>query len=55
MPESNLSLENLKRLNEYKLLLRDHDDKYRPKLASWAKKLAYLLDHGWELVEVKHW
>jgi len=53
--QSNLSQENLKRLNEYRLLVPDHHDMYRPKLISWAKKLAYLLDHGWELAEIKLW
>ena len=28
---------------------------FRPKLASWARKLAYLLDTGWTLTEIKRW
>jgi hypothetical protein len=28
---------------------------YRPKLASWGRKLAYLLDQGWSIEEIKTW
>ena len=28
---------------------------YRPKLASWGKKLRFLLDEGWTLDEIKKW
>ncbi len=28
---------------------------YRPKLATWAKKLAYLLAEGWTVDEIKIW
>lgn len=28
---------------------------YRPKLASWARKLAYLLGEGWTVEEIKRW
>lgn len=30
-------------------------DRYRPKLASWGKKLAYLLAAGWSMEEIKTW
>ncbi|MCA9942039.1 MAG: MerR family transcriptional regulator [Anaerolineales bacterium] len=30
-------------------------DRYRPKLVSWGKKLAYLLEIGWEIDEIKTW
>ena len=28
---------------------------YRPKLAGWGKKLAYLLQEGWKIEEIKTW
>ena len=30
-------------------------DRYRPKLVSWGKKLAYLLAVGWSVEEIKTW
>lgn len=30
-------------------------DRYRPKLVSWGKKLAYLLEAGWSIDEIKTW
>jgi hypothetical protein len=42
-------------LKAARLLVPDHGDLYRPKLASWAGKLAYLLRAGWSLAEVKAW
>ena len=29
--------------------------RYRFKLLSWAKKLAYLLEQGWTLAEIQQW
>lgn len=29
--------------------------RYRPKLASWGKKLAYLLNAGWTTAEIQQW
>jgi len=52
---SGLSPDELAALNDYRLLLPDHGDLYRPKLASWAGKLAYLLREGWSLGEIKAW
>ncbi len=52
---SGLSLDELANLNDYRLLLPDHGDLYRLKLASWAGKLAYLLREGWSLAEMKAW
>jgi hypothetical protein len=52
---SGLSQNDLAALNNYRLLLPDHGDLYRPKLASWAGKLAYLLRAGWSLAEMKAW
>jgi hypothetical protein len=52
---SGLSQADLAALNDYRLLLPDHGDLYRPKLASWASKLAYLLRAGWSLSEIKTW
>jgi hypothetical protein len=53
--QSGLSHSDVERLYEVRLLVPDHDGKYRPKLAGWAKKLAYLLGEGWELYEIKCW
>ena len=52
---SGLSPADLAALNDSRLLLPDHGNLYRPKLASWAGKLAYLLRAGWSLAEIKSW
>jgi hypothetical protein len=54
--QSGLTLENLKELEEARLLVPDtKDGRYRPKLAGWGKKLAYLLEDGWEIDEIQRW
>jgi hypothetical protein len=53
---SGLTHENLKKLEEARLLVPDtKDGRYRPKLAGWGKKLAYLLEAGWEIDEIRRW
>jgi hypothetical protein len=52
---SGLSLADVEALKAVRLLVPDHGDLYRPKLASWAGKLAYLLRTGWSLAELKAW
>ena len=52
--DSGLTPENLKELESVRVLVPDTEDgRYRPKLAGWGKKLAYLLGQGWTLVEIK--
>lgn len=47
---------DLVRLEAARLLIPDTTDgRYRPKLAGWARKLAYLLAQGWDLAEVAAW
>jgi hypothetical protein len=53
--QSGLDRGDIDRLRDVRLLVPDRDGKYRPKLAGWAKKLAYLLGEGWELGEIKRW
>jgi hypothetical protein len=54
--QSDLSLDEMGRLESARLLLPDtKDGLYRPKLVSWARKLKYLLDEGWEMDETKMW
>jgi hypothetical protein len=54
--QSGLDPEDLSRLEVARLLLPDtKDGRYRPKLAGWGKKLAYLLQAGWEIEEIKAW
>lgn len=53
--QSGLSKKDLERLETIRLLLPDKDDLYRPKLAGWGRKLAFLLDQGWDLNEIKAW
>ena len=54
--KKSLTIENLKELEDTRLLNPDtQDGRYRPKLAGWATKLAYLLKHGWEPAEIKRW
>jgi hypothetical protein len=53
---SGLSVENLQALNVARLLVPDtKDGRYRPKLAGWAKKLAYLIHQDWTVEEIKTW
>jgi hypothetical protein len=52
---SGLSLADLAALQAARLLVPDHEGLYRPKLASWAGKLAYLLRAGWSPAELKAW
>ena len=47
--------DNLYSTGKPEYCLHHRHDLYRPKLIAWAKKLAYLLDHGWELAEIKNW
>jgi hypothetical protein len=53
--QSGLNPAELTALESIRLLLPDHEGKYRPKLATWAHKLAYLISEGWTLNEVKRW
>lgn len=54
--QSGLSLTNLARLLKVRLILPDtNEGLFRPKLASWATKLAYLLNTGWEIDEIRNW
>jgi len=46
--QSGLDPDDLSKLGEARLLLPDtRDGRYRPKLASWGRKLAYLLREWW--------
>ena len=45
----------LAQLSEARLLVPDHSDLYRPKLAGWACKLAGLLHAGWDLASIRRW
>lgn len=45
----------LESLHAARLLVPDHEGLYRPKLASWAGKLAYLLHAGWNIDELRRW
>ena len=54
--QSGLTPENLKKLEEARLLVTDtRDGRYRPKLVGWGKKLAYLLGEGWGIGEIQRW
>lgn len=53
--QSGLTLANLTALESARLLVPDHDGKYRPKLAGWGKKLARLLGEVWTLDELQAW
>jgi hypothetical protein len=51
---SGLTQDDLAALESARLLLPDRPSgKYRPKLAGWAGKLAYLLRVGWGIPEIK--
>jgi hypothetical protein len=53
--QSGLVRNDFENLSAYRLLLPDHEGKFRPKLVRWAGKLAYLLNEGWETSEIKRW
>jgi len=54
--QSGLTLEELKNLNEYRLLVPDiKGGKYRPKLVGWGKKLKEKLSEGWTYEDIKQW
>lgn len=51
-----LQLIIISELEAARLLLPDtKDGRYRPKLAGWGKKLAYLMGEGWTVDEMKQW
>lgn len=52
---SNLTKEELELLQLARLLIPDFEDRYRPKLLGWARKLAYLFHEGWTVEEIKKW
>jgi hypothetical protein len=54
--QSGLTADNLADLAAARLLLPDtKDGRYRPKLAGWGRKLAYLLGEGWTVGELRAW
>jgi len=54
--EAGISSKDLQKLMDIRLIVPDTPNgRYRPKLLGWAKKLAYLIDEGWELIEIKRW
>lgn len=55
--QSGLDPEDLSRLETARLLLPDtKDGRYRPKLADWGRKLAYLLqEERWQIEEIQAW
>jgi hypothetical protein len=54
--QSGLDPGNLSKLREARLLLPDtKNGRYRPKLAGWGKKMAFLLQEGWGIDEIKAW
>lgn len=56
LSQSGLTPDDLAGLTEARLLLPDRPSgRYRPKLVTWARKLAYLLRGGWSLAEVQAW
>lgn len=50
-----LTAAELESLAAARLLVSDHEGNYRPKLAGWAVKLAYLLHTGWDVETIKRW
>jgi len=52
---SRLTATDLAALATARLLLPDHEGKYRPKLESWAGKLSYLLRTGWNIETIRRW
>lgn len=53
--KSGLSIDDLMPLESARLLVPDRKRNYRPKLVSWASKLAYMLGKGWSIEEIKRW
>lgn len=54
--QSGLSLEEIDKLKEYRLLVPDTiNGKYRPKLVGWSKKLKEKLLMGWSCEQIKEW
>ena len=53
--KSGLTWEDLNLLEEYRILVPNGRGTYREKLVSWAQRLAYLLDEGWDVTEIKRW
>lgn len=53
--QAGLRADQLAELRAARLLVPDHEGLYRPKLAGWARKLAYLLGEGWTTDELKAW
>lgn len=54
--QSGITSENLKKLEEARLLVPDtKDGRYRPKLSGWGKKLAFLIGDGWGIEEIRQW
>ncbi len=54
--ESGLTVADLAQLADAHLLLPDTKaGKYRPKLIGWGRKLAYLIQDGWDVSEIKAW
>ncbi len=53
---SGLAAADLLKLADAHLLLEDTEDgRYRPKLVSWGRKLAHLLQRGWQIEEISAW
>lgn len=50
-----LTTAELEILAEARLLVSDHEGKYRPKLEGWAVKLSYLFHAGWDVETIKRW
>jgi hypothetical protein len=53
--QTGLIRKSLSSLENARLLVPDAENLYRPKLVGWGKKLAYLLDEGWIIDEIKKW
>ncbi len=53
--QTGLSTESLSLLENARLLVPDAEGLFRPKLVGWGGKLAYLLDEGWSIDEIKKW
>jgi hypothetical protein len=53
--QSNLSEKDIRQLETARILVPDHNGKYRPKLVRWAQKLSYLLSQNWQIDEIKRW
>lgn len=54
--QSGLSLEEIDKLKEYRLLVPDTiNGRYRPKLVGWSKKLKEKLLMGWSCEQIKEW